>query len=85
MIYIGIGGPRWGFDGRGIRPLVSAGYGIDSKIVAGFEIQISARYGIGHKIIAGYGIEISRGNEGIRSEICSLYAKWSIFSLLHGK
>ena len=54
--------------GRGIRPFLSAGYGIGSKIVVEFGIQISAGFGIGHKIIAGNGIQISRGN-GIRSEV----------------
>ena len=55
--------------------------GIGSKIVAGYGIQISAGCGIGHKIIAGFGIQISRRN-GIRSENCSGYAKWSIFTLM---
>ena len=77
-------GPRWGFAGRGISPFLSAGYGIESKIVAGFRIQISAGYGICHKMIAGYGIPVPRGNE-IRSEICSEYPKWLFFTLLHGK
>ena len=52
-----------GFCGMRDRmgPISSTGYGIDSKIVAGYRIQISAGYGIGHKIIAGYRIQnISR-------------------------
>ena len=55
-----IRGPRWGLAGRGIRSFLSVGFGIGSKIVAGFRIKISAGFGIGHKIIAGYGIQISR-------------------------
>ena len=58
-----------------------AGYGIGSKIVAGFGIQISVGYGIGHKMIAGYGIQISCGTR-IRSEIFSINEKWSIFTFL---
>ena len=68
-----IRGPRWDFAGHEIRPFLSMGYGIDSKIVvAGLGIQISLGYGIGHKIIAGNRIQIPRGNE-IKSEICSVY------------
>ena len=72
--------PRWGFTGCGIRPILVVGFGIGSKIVAGYGIQISAGCGIGHKIIAGFGIQISRGN-GMRSENCSGNARWSIFTL----
>ena len=71
-------GSRWGFAGRGIRPFLSAGYGIGSKIVQGFGIQISAGYRIGHKMITGYGIQIPRRNE-IRSELCSVYPKCDVF------
>ena len=60
---------------------MSAGYGISSKIVAGFGIQISSGYGIGHKMIAGYGILIPRGNE-IRSELCLVYPKCDFFGNL---
>ena len=77
-------GPRWGFAGHRIRPFWSAGYGIGSKIVAGFGIQISVGYGIGNKMITGYGIQISCGN-GIRSDICSVYPEWPVFTLLHAK
>ena len=77
-------GRRWGFAGCGIRSFLSAEYGIGSKIVAGFGIQISAGFGIDQKIIAGYWIQISRGN-GIRSEIFSVYPKWPFYILLHEK
>ena len=67
-----------GFCGTRDKTFLSAGYGIGSKIVAGFGIQIPAGYGIGHKMIAGYGIQIPRGNE-IRSELCSVYPKCDVF------
>ena len=73
--------PPTGFRGMQDETFLSAGFGIGSKIVAGFGIQISAGFGIGQKIIAGYGIQISRGT-GIRSEIFSIYEKWSIFTFL---
>ena len=72
-------GPRWDYAGHGIRPLMSAGYGIGSKFVAGFGIQTSAGYGIDHKMIAGYGIRIPRGNV-IKSGICSVYPKYPLFT-----
>ena len=47
------GGSRLGFGGCGIRPFLSAEYGMGSEIVAGYGIQIFAGHGIGLKIIAG--------------------------------
>ena len=73
-----------GFGGTRDKTFFICGIRDWLKIVVGLGIQISAGFGIGHKIIAGYGIQISRGN-GIRSDICSVYAKWSIFTFLYGK
>ena len=50
-----------GFRGMRDKTFLSAGYGIGSKIVAGFWIQISAGLGIGQKLSRDTGFKYLAG------------------------